>query len=140
MGKVSQQIVRQVSEQDVALLTGKTVLAPCLQAQTGFVVAKLLHFGSTPRIIEAQVTAFGGQGQGRDIVAVLKLPVLPSALHKNTYRAPIIEWGSHLAEPGVFRIGVPALHLPGQGFGSPVGQALGQDVVLPCEQPDQVFI
>ena len=132
--------MRQVGEQDVALLTGKTALVPRLQAQAGFVIAKLLDFGATSVIVEAQKATFAGQGQGQDIVAVLKLPVLPSALHKNTYRAPIIEWGSHLAEPGVFRIGVPALHLPGQGFGSPVGQALGQDVVLPCEQPDQVFI
>jgi len=140
VGKVSQQIMRQVGEQDVALLTGKAALAPCFQAQTGFVIAKLLDFGSTPLIVEAQVTAFGGQDQGRDIVAVLKLPVLPSALHKNTYRVPIIERGSHLAEPGIFRIGVPALHLPGQRFGSPVGQALGQDVVTPCQQPDEVFV
>jgi hypothetical protein len=39
--------VRQIGEQDVALMTGKTALALCFQAQAGLVIVKLLDFGVT---------------------------------------------------------------------------------------------
>src|SRR5512141_2802814 len=136
MMKIGQQIVSQVSEQDICDLSQITMLATDSQAQTAFDVAKLLNFRSTPSIVEGQEVSFGRQRKRSDIIAVVKLVILPTAFYKDTHRTSIILGRRHFCNPSIL-VSIPATHLLNQGHRAVIVHALVSDVVASLHQPAQ---
>lgn len=140
MEKVSKQVMGEIGEQDVGLLSWVAVFTPGFETQTGFVVAKLFDLGGATIVVMGDEEAFRRQGERADIVAMHISVTFESSLDENTYRAAEVDGGWHFTQPGIHSIGVPAMHAFGKGFGSTVVHAFGHDMIAARQEPAKVII
>ena len=139
MVKVCQQIVRQIGEQDETFLCQEPSLPSCCQAQAALVAAELLDFSASTVVVAGQEMAFGRQRKSGDVVAVAKLAIFEPPFDENTHRTTIIDRWCDLAQPDV-TISIPATDFLGQGASPTVRHPLGDEMIVPSQEPTDMFI
>lgn len=58
MGKLAQQVVSQIGEQDIALLAGETMFPSGFQPQSALVAPKLFDLSRSTVVVEPQIAGF----------------------------------------------------------------------------------
>lgn len=137
--EISQQVVSQICQEDVTLLTKEAAFSASFQAQTGFVISKLLDFSTAPSVITGHQKPFRRQTNGCEVVTMPVNTIVEPALDENADRTTIVCWRFHFAEPDIL-IGIPAFDLPGQSFRSAIGHPFGNDLVASFQKPTNMLV
>lgn len=126
--EISQQVVSQVCQEDITLLSKEAAFSASFQVQTGFVISKLLDFGTASSVITGHQKPFRRQTDGGEVVTMAGNTIVEPALDEHADRTTIVYGRFHFTEPDIL-IGIPAFDLPGQSSRSAIGHAFGDDLV-----------
>lgn len=135
--EISQQVMGQVRQEDVTLLTKEAAFTASFQAQTGFVIPKLFDFSTTSSVITGHQKPFRRQTDGSEVVTVPVNTMVKPAFDEHADRTTIVCWWFHFAEPNIL-IGIPTFDLSGQSFRSAIGHPFGNDLVASFQKPTNV--